>query len=287
MRVIGEAFQRFVAVDWSGARDPAIQRRSICCCLVEAEGRALRVVELAGGLDRAATVAKLAALAADPPPTLVGLDFPFSYAEPFLDHLGVPDFPALLGRMRREAERLEPFVDTTVGPWWQRWGDDRLRTRRVVEQQAATRRAESPLRALPAAGGAFGFTGPRQVGKAAITGLAAIASLLEQAPRIGVWPFQELAGRSMVLGEIWPRLAVGSVVKTDAAARARHAADLRQRGIHLAPEHEQAAIASDDAFDALVSAVAMGLGGWFPVDRARLPRVARREGWILGVPWIA
>jgi hypothetical protein len=127
-------------------------------------------------------VAWLAARAR-PVPTLVGLDFPFAYAAPFLDHLRAPDFAALLARIGplegppETGNCADAFI-TRCGRWWARWsqGEDHGRTRRHVERVATTRGAESPLRALPDGSG-YRFVGPRQVGKAAITGIAALAAL--------------------------------------------------------------------------------------------------------------
>jgi hypothetical protein len=253
--------------------------------VVEVEAGGLRVVELSGGRDRAATVEYLARLAGEDPRTLVGLDFPFSYATPFLDHLGAGDFPALCARMRVEARRLEAFLADRVGPWWARWHGDPLRTRRLVERQPLALGAESPLRALARPAGGYGFTGPRQAGKAAITGIAAIGELLDRAPHVRVWPFDDLGTASCVVAEIWPRLALPGIVKTRRDRRRERVAALAAEEVRLDAAHRRQAEASADAFDALQAAVAMGRGCWPLVPRAALPPEAIREGWILGVPW--
>lgn len=279
------SFARFVALDWSGARAGHAQRRALARCVVARESRHRRVVCLATGWDRRETVDWLAACAADGVPTLVGLDFPFAYAAPFLDHLGARDFSALLACMAPldgPPGPLEAFV-ARCGRWWGRWGRKGARwTRRTVERLAATRGAESPLRALPR-GGAYHFVGPRQVGRAAITGLAAIAALRAQAPGVRVWPFEDPAGASLVLAEIWPRLALGPVVKSDPAARLRRVRAIASGGTRLGPEHRRLAAASDHAIDALTAAVEMASGRWRLLGRSALPPAAAREGWILGV----
>jgi hypothetical protein len=239
------------------------------------------VTALACGLDRHETVAWLAERAADGVPTLVGLDFPFAYATPFLDSLGVREFGALLDYMVRLA--MPQDIDAHVGrcaSWWVECGAHRdHRTRRRVERLPATSRAESPLRALR-----DGFVGPRQVGKAAITGIAALAALKARAPAVRVWPFEDPAGASLVLAEIWPRLALAGVVKSDAAARRRHVRALGRHGVSLRPTHGLFAATSDHAIDALAAGLAMASGRWPLPDRRTLPPEAAREGWILGVP---
>jgi hypothetical protein len=281
-------FVRFVAIDWSGAREPAAQRRAIVRCVVERRGERCRVTCLRGGRDRREMVAWLTEVAEDRAPTLVGLDFPFAYAALFLDRLGARDFSALLARMApldraSDAPRRTGAFVARCGRWWGRWGRRRdHRTRRHVERLPATRGAESPLRALPHGRG-YRFVGPRQVGKAAITGIAAIAALKERAPAVRVWPFEDVGGASLVLAEIWPRLALGAVAKSDPAARRRHVRELGRCGVALRPEHARIAAASDHAIDALAAAVRMASGRWPVPHPEMLPREALREGWILGV----
>jgi hypothetical protein len=282
------SFARFVAIDWSGARAPVAQRQAIVRCVVERRDRETRVVCLAGGRDREETVAWLAEQATDGVRTLAGLDFPFAYAAVFLDHLGVRDFPGLLTFMAAldgppsPAGRVREFV-ATCGEWWARDGPGRdPRTRRQVECLPGLRGAESPLRALPQAGG-YGFVGARQVGKAAITGIAAIAALKARVPSVRVWPFEPLGGASLVLAEIWPRLALGTLTKRDRDARRRKVRELRRRGVRLRSEHARLATASDHAIDALAAAAEMASGRW-PLSRSSaLPPGYAREGWILGV----
>ncbi|HEY7138711.1 MAG TPA: hypothetical protein VIE44_01305 [Methylomirabilota bacterium] len=281
-------FRRFVAIDWSGAREPAAQRRAIVRCVIEQRVGGRRVTCLQGGRDRRETVAWLADLAPDGVPTLAGLDFPFAYAAPFLDHLGAGDFAAMLERLAPlhestdAPERIATLVEA-CGRWWTRCrpGPDR-HTRRQVECLPATRGAESPLRALRRAG-RYDFVGARQVGKAALTGIAAIAALKTRAPSIRVWPFEDPAGAPLVLAEIWPRLALGRLVKSAPAARRSKVRELDGRGIRLRPADRCAAAASDHAIDALAAAAEMALGGWPLIGRRALPREAVREGWILGV----
>jgi hypothetical protein len=275
------AFARFIAIDWSGARLPAAQRRAIARCVVERHDGACRVTALARGLDRHETVAWLAERAGDGVPTLVGLDFPFAYATPFLDALGVREFGALRGYMVRAAtpQEIDAHVARCAG-WWAECGAHRdHRTRRRVERLPATARAESPLRALRA-----GFVGPRQVGKAAITGIAALSDLKARAPAVRVWPFEDSAGAALVLAEIWPRLALAGVVKSDAAARRRYVRALVRQGVSLRPAHRRLAATSDHAIDALAAGIEMASGRWPLLDRRTLPAEAAREGWILGVP---
>ena len=82
-------------------------------------------------------------------------------------------------------------------------------------------------------------------------GFPALARL--QDAGFAIWPFDAPA-RPPVAVEIWPRTFTGPVVKSDAAARAAY---LDHRFPELAPDVRDAAVGSEDAFDAAVSAVVM------------------------------
>jgi molybdopterin molybdotransferase len=245
------------------------------------------VTALEGCRDRQEIVTWLAERAGEGTPTLVGLDFPFAYATPFLDALGVPDFGAMLAHMAQAArpDRVASHI-ARCGQWWAEHDAHRdRRTHRLVERQASTRGAESPLRALPDGPGGFRFVGPRQVGLAALTGIAAIAAVKARAPAARVWPFEDPADAPLVLAEIWPRLALkeARVVKSDRESREKHLAKLEEKGIRLEPGIRGMAGGSDHAFDALAAGIAMASGRWPLLDRATLSPEAAREGWILGV----
>jgi hypothetical protein len=190
---------------------------------------------------------------------------------------------APLDRPSAASGRIDAFI-AACGEWWARWGqhEEARWTRRRVERMPVALNAESPLRALRHGGG-YHFVGPRQVGKAAITGIAAIADLKNREPGVRVWPFEDSAGATLVLAEIWPRLALGTVRKSERAARRRHVRELRRRGVRVRPEHERLAVGSDHAIDALAAAVEMASGRWPLTPRSALPSESLREGWILGV----
>jgi hypothetical protein len=280
----GPSFARFIAIDWSGASSPRAQRQAIVSCVAERVNGLPRVISLAGCRDRQEIVAWLAERVADGTPTVVGLGFPFSYAKPFLDHLEVPDFSALLAYMASLTVEQD-FIDV-CGQWMKERGHDPRLTHRDVERLPATRGAESPLRALKARNGRYQFVGARQVGKAAITGIAAIAQLKQRAQSVRVWPFEDLGATSFVLAEIWPRLALRGerVVKKDYVSRGKYLTTLERRGINLEPEHRGLALGSDHAIDALAAGIEMASSEeWSLPDRRRLPPEVVREGWILGV----
>jgi hypothetical protein len=98
-----------------------------------------------------------------------------------------------------------------------------------------------------------------------------------------IWPFDD-AGAATAF-EIYPRLFSGRMNKSSEDARRKHLAPLRGRMPRAARD---AAIASDDAFDAAVSALAMS---GHAADLASLPRIddpqLRAEGIIWWPGWRA
>jgi hypothetical protein len=67
-----------------------------------------------------------------------------------------------------------------------------------------------------------------------------------------IWPFDAVGARTAF--EVYPSL-YAEVATNDAAGRASHLGALSSKA--LAPSERNAAVASDDAFDAVVSALAM------------------------------
>ena len=80
--------------------------------------------------------------------------------------------------------------------------------------------------------------------------------------------------------EVWPRLGIGSLVKSRPDARRQWLADRRAS---VGPPSAGPAEASPDAFDAAAAALALAAAGVGGLTPAADPQVAL-EGWIWGVP---
>jgi hypothetical protein len=121
----------------------------------------------------------------------------------------------------------------------------------------------------------FQIGGAGSVGTGSVRGWPALIRLREAG--FAIWPFDEPAHPPIAV-EIYPRTLTGRVVKSDRSARARL---LDARYPALPPVLRHRAIASEDAFDAAVSALEMS--GHEHALRS-LPRVdddtARREGRV-------
>jgi hypothetical protein len=96
----------------------------------------------------------------------------------------------------------------------------------------------------------FQIGGPGAVGTGSIRGMPLLAAL--RAAGACIWPF-DLPGWPRVV-EIYPRLLSGPVHKSSPSARREL---LERRFPSLDAAHRQAAVDSEDAFDAAVSALVM------------------------------
>lgn len=229
---------RIVAVDWSGDVRHAAQK--IWLAEVTANGE---VVRLEAGRDQRAMTDHLIDEAQRAPELVVGLDFAFSMPAWFLTSRKLDSAPALWDLVEREGER---WLATCEAPFWGRAGRSR------PESQEPLRRTE---REVPDIGGirpksVFQINGGGSVGTGSIRGMRLLARLRRAG--IAIWPFDRPHLPMAV--EIYPRVLTGAVVKNSAEDRARY---LETKFSDLPLWVIERAASSEDAFDALVSALVM------------------------------
>jgi len=134
---------------------------------------------------------------------------------------------------------------------------------------------------LPAVGGTrpkstFQVGGVGSVGTGSVRGFPVLARL--RAAGFRVWPFHDSPARPVVV-EIYPRLFTGPVVKSRGEARRALLDELMPA---IRDPFRAAAIASEDAFDALLSACAMSRAA---TELGRLPVVDDDVLRLEGVIW--
>jgi hypothetical protein len=225
-----------IAVDWSGDRTERGQRTRI----VTATVRDGRVVDVRAGRTR---VEVLDAIRALTEPALVGLDFSFSMPAWFAHEHGcasVDDVWSLVGA------HGETWLHDCPPPFWGPAG-----TRCGIPIDARFRVCEARLRARGRQPKSiFQLRGAGSVATGSLRGMPHLAGL--RADGVAVWPFDAVGRRTVF--EVYPSL-YAKVATNDADGRARH---LDRFGTEvLSPRERDAAIATDDAFDAVVSALAM------------------------------
>jgi hypothetical protein len=304
---VNAEIQRVVAVDWSGDQGSG-QRRKIWAAVWTADaskdagGRVL----LENGRSREELIEWLVELARETPRMVVGFDFSFSFPVWFLRELEIGsalEFWQLVADGQGEAWLHKDCEDARF------WG--KAGSRRTGKKPAEfcgehahrmLRRAETalkvraeiadPLQAAKIAGIApkstFQIGGAGSVGTASLRGIPGLLRLRETG--FAVWPFDEprlthaKAGPMAV--EIYTRLMTGAVNKSSEAARTAYLAKKRKENA-LYARLSRAVLAkargSEDAFDALVSAMVM------VEHRREFARLRRTEDEVFrleGITWV-
>ena len=246
-----------VAVDWSGRRTD--DRGTWVAAAVDGELLDLRPATRAGAVDYLLDAASSRRV-------LAGLDFCFSFPQWVTELRGEP--PDL---WRHVADCGEEWLAACAPPFWGRAGT------RLPDGVELFRRTETELRAAGwAPKSIFQIGGAGAVGTGSIRGMPHLLRLHEAG--FGVWPFT--TGDSIAV-EMYPRLMTGPVAKRRLDARAAYVS-----AFGLSPEFADLAVASEDAFDAAISAVVISqhIDEHTALRRAFDP-VTRAEGkvWIPAV----
>ena len=226
---------KIIAIDWSGAKSNC--RNHIWLAECDAPGHLLR---LECGRDRREIANYLTGSGA----SIIGLDFAFSFPSWFLNTLRLGNAPDL---WRYVTEHGEAWLSACEPPFWGRPG-----RRRPASTLDALRRTD---RSVPKTSGiapksTFQIGGAGAVGTGSIRGMPILIDLYRDGARI--WPFTE--GGSPVVVEIYPRLLTGAVRKSNRSAREQL---LVRRFPNLDSVFVDLAARSEDAFDAMVSALVM------------------------------
>ena len=228
---------RVIAVDWSG--DTHTARKHIWLAeATQTDG----LVRLECGRDRSALCAHLLSLPREN--LVIGLDFAFSFPAWFVTSIGAATAPELWSHAATHGEQ---WLTACEPPFWGRPGKPR-----PPQTQPTLRQTDS---AVPRTSGigpksVFQVGGAGAVGTGSVRGMPLLQALY--AAGAHVWPFTD--NGSPVIVEIYPRLFTGPVRKSNAAARE---ALLTMRYPTLREDLRRAAIGSEDAFDAAVSALEM------------------------------
>jgi hypothetical protein len=228
---------RVIAVDWSGAAAGA--RKKIW--LAESDGASIQRLEC--GRSRHELIEHLITTSQENPRLVVGLDFAFSLPSWFLRDRSLHSAMDLWILAERESER---WLSECSDPFW---GRKRVKKTKV---EAEFRRTEL---AVPAIAGirpksVLQVYGAGAVGTGSLRGLPFLKQLHDAG--FSVWPFDS-PGWPIVV-EIYPRLLTGPINKSSQAQRLKY---LESRGFDLRPGMIKDATSSDDAFDAVVSAIRM------------------------------
>jgi hypothetical protein len=256
-------FERYVGIDYSGAKTPASSLPGLRVYVAERGSPAVEVRPPEGARrywSRRGIAEWLVDRLREDVPTLVGIDHAFSFPRQYFEkHALAHDWPAFLEDFQRHwpTDGADTYVDFvregTDGNGTARTGNPRWR--RVAEERSG------------AAKSVFHFDVPGQVAKSTHAGLPWLRFIREQAgTRTHFWPFDGWAvprGKSAI-AEVYPRLWSKSLERDPALTEDQH--DARSVAEFLRRADRDGTL--DALFEPKLSAE----------DRA----LARFEGWILG-----
>ena len=250
---------RSVAIDWSGAVKPRGK-----LALAEASGGELLRLDVLDTREQA--LAAIGEYRSGRDPVVVGIDFSFSLPRWFTKHLRVADAFALWTRVETEGEQ---WLRDCAWPFWGRPGVKKPEL--AAHLRATERYVGESLGLKPKS--TFQIGGAGAVGTGSLRGMPYLARCREAG--FSIWPFERATRHNVV--EIYPRALTGAVVKSSLAARQDY---LKRSQWQLSKTMFRAAVASEDTFDAAISALVLSAHA---DELGRLPRgntTERLEGRI-------
>jgi hypothetical protein len=209
----------------------------------------------------------LLARRADTSPCLVGLDFAFSVPAWFAASRGWAHVDAVWTAARDDGEA---WLAECAAPFWGRPG-----TRRPHAAAHGLRDTERMWATAQRPKSVFQIGGAGSVGTGSVRGMPMLLAL--RARGWSVWPFDAPSSHTVV--EIYPRIFTGPVVKRSARARESY---LAAEAVRQSSAAVEAMIASEDAFDAGLSAIAMSTA----IVMSPLPIMADPISRIEGTIWV-
>jgi hypothetical protein len=229
----------FIAIDWSGAKDAASQRKHIWTAKLCGNS-----VSLEAGRTRDEVTAWLIEQKQQHPQLLIGLDFAFSFPLWYVEQHG-PAIHDLWTYIEDNAERLILCKET---PFWGRAAHPK--PRRLSREESLRQTDLETMVNGQYSKSAFQVNYPGAVGTGTLRGIRHLFAL--QQAGFAIWPFQDLAAQSIV--EIYPRLFTQIPVSR---LEERKKFLKEDRFVWLPKEAIHDATRSPDAFDALVSVFGM------------------------------
>ena len=294
-------FQKYVAIDWSGAVEPINTPTIQVAEYVPATG-IVRLVHRKDGIHWSRTAVldyvQQTVDAVDEGPVLIGFDFAF--ANPYCDldeyfpgAVAPPqNYQALWREVEQQCNRFgnfygAPFFRNCNSPYRQFYRYQYFRGEHYAARFRITEQAAEQAGYRPAS--VFRCIGPDQVGTGSVAGMRVLHEFRGRVQAggmepISIWPFDAtgVPVHSTVV-EIYPRLFLDHAERDGIQPTAENIpAFCRHFGAEL---ENPPAEPTNDQRDALVSAAGMG---WFTQQGRVAWQVpacaAEHEGWIFGVP---
>ena len=280
-------FERFVAIDWSGAKGARHKGIAVAACEVGDDAPAL--VMAPDGIWSRTEVADWLVCAAKEKLTLFGFDF--SFAPPFMARGGYlpgdavpetgPDFWAYVERICDDADLgAASLLESAHRRHFYFGKADGVKAdfmhNRVCEAHYNAGGGGKPSTVYDAIGAA-------QVAKASFAGMRLLHRVR---PHVPVWPFDSLPTQGSLVVEIYTSIAARAAGRPKGRTKMRGLAALNDALSMLDCAPYGKAVPDDHATDALLTAAWMrGAAGrtelWTPPTLDM--QIAATEGWTFGV----
>ena len=282
----GSRFQRFAAIDWSGAK--GTRHKGIAVAICDAGEAAPRLVGREKPWSRTEVLEWLLRAAAEAP-TLFGFDF--SFAPPIIERgeylPGEPDVPSSARKFWTYVDRrcddpdlgAASFLERTHRPHFYFGIADGVKAGFMHFRQCDARLNEQGGRKTASA---YDAIGAAQVAKASFSGMRLLHRLDGKMP---IWPVDPLPDQGSVVVEIYTRIYLRRAGLSGTKLRSRAELNRALKGLGSAParlRHEP----NDHETDALVTAAGMRALVAEPrafAPQGLTPEIARTEGWTFGV----
>jgi len=288
------SFDRFIGIDWSGARGPKLKGIQVAMC--EPGAAAPRLVDNWGGAWRRSDLANWLARECESGAPLIGFDFSFTF--PFCDRGAYfpdadgPQDAMGLWRLIEQACAGEPeyyggaFCNAL--PWKDHFLTGRSRGRRYESRRKSVEQACSD-QGFGRPETVFKLVGASQVGKGSLSGMRVLLALKKSQPRVQIWPFEAIKSERPVVAEVFPRLFLSYAGYPKQKVRDVDQLNevLKALGSKAMPaDFDLIGKNADDKADALVTAAGLRTRHgekhlWKP--KAMTEEIRRTEGWIFGV----
>jgi len=280
-------FERFAAIDWSGAKGK--RHKGIAIAVAQAGAAAPKLVRPGHVWSRTEVLEWLADEAAAAP-TLFGFDF--SFAPPIAERgeylPGEPDVPATAREFWAYVDARSDDEDLGAASFLER-AHRRHFYFGIADGEKARfmhfRQCDARLNALGGrkTASAYDAIGAAQVAKASFAGMRLLHRL---AGRVAIWPMDALPEQGSAVVEIYTRIYLRRAGLSGAKLRSR--SDLDRALVALGSRPARLRFEPDDhQTDALVTAAGMrALAASEPnafAPEGLTPELARTEGWTFGI----
>jgi hypothetical protein len=280
-------FERFAAIDWSGARGK--RHKGIAIAMCEAGSAAPRLVRPGHIWSRTEVLDWLPAAAAEAP-TLFGFDF--SFAPPIAERgeylPGEPGVPTDARAFWAYVDRVSDDEDLGAASFLERVHRHHFYFGAADGTKADFMHFRQCDARLNAQGGrktasAYDAIGAAQVAKASFSGMRLLHRL---DGRVQIWPMDKLPERGSAVVEIYTRIYLRRAGLSGTKLRSRVELNRALKGLGSAPVRLRFE-PNDHQTDALVTAAGMrALAAEEPrafAPEGLTPALARTEGWTFGI----